>query len=302
MAIGLITNMDNSRREDILDVIQDVTPRSTPLMTLLKTSKAQNTIHQWVEDYQARASTTATTAEGSDFTNVDLTQPAKRTNVTAIVTKAIQVSDTEREVNIVGGQDPFTYQKGKGLVGWKLQAEYNLINGALVSGVSGTGAQMAGLDSVITSHATARLSGTSISVQEINDVVGEVFNDVGMENMFDLLIVPMALKQKVGTLSTNLTRYEDASSGKLNFPVQVWESDGGPIRILPHQDVRRTAGSVTIYGIKEDRYRVAYLRTPSFKEMGKAGDHTRGQWVGELTLEFLAERSGFKRTGYNTAG
>lgn len=45
MAYGLMTYQDTSRREDLLDVLGDVSPDSNPLMTMLKTSKASGTYH-----------------------------------------------------------------------------------------------------------------------------------------------------------------------------------------------------------------------------------------------------------------
>ena len=55
-------------------------------------------------------------------------------------------------------------------------------------------------------------------------------------------------------------------------------------------------------GLKEDKFRVAYLRKP-FKEMlAKDGDRENGHIVGEFTLEYLAERSSVNRNGYNLNG
>lgn len=302
MAIGLISPMDASRREDILDVIQDVTPAETPLMTLFKTSTARNTIHQWVEDYQARKTSTTSATEAADISVSDLTQPLKRTNLTAIVVAPVVVSGTERSINVVGGMDPFDYQKSKQLIGWKLQAEFNLVNGAVASGASGVAAQMAGLQSVVTTHATARSSGTSISVQEINDAAFDIANDVGIANMADLMIVPLRIKQKISTLTTAITRYQEAGERALDLPVQVLATDFGDLRILPHLDVLNSAGTSTIFWLREDKFRVAYLRTPFFQDVAPTGDATKGQWVGELTLEYLAERASAKRTGYAQAG
>ena len=47
----LTTFYDTSRREDLLDVVADLTPDDTPLATMLKTSTAKDTVHQWLEDY-----------------------------------------------------------------------------------------------------------------------------------------------------------------------------------------------------------------------------------------------------------
>jgi len=297
--------MDASRKETILDVFQDATPKATPLMTLFKTGTAKGTVDQWVEDYQARSTSETGVAEGADATYDDLTQPVRRTNLTQIITKGVKVSGTERAVSVVGGQDPLAYQKGKNLVGLKLKWENTIINStAITSGASGTAATMVGINAVVTSHYTALSSGTSISVAEINRVVNDVFTDVGIENMFDLIVVPMGLKQGISNLSTVLTRYQESTDKTLNFPVQIWESDGGEHRIIPHADVENTAGTTTALFLRESAWQVAYLtgRSPFFKPIATQGDNDKGEWISEGTLRFLAERSNAKRTGFNQNG
>lgn len=305
MAFGLQTYQDSSRRETLLDIFQDATPKSTPLMTLFSTAKAKGTLDEFVEDYQARSTDATGDIEGSDTTFNDLTSPSRRNNITQIISKDVKVSGTEREVDVVGGQDPMAYQKGKQLTALKLKWEYTLINGSTkASGASGVARTMAGILGVISSHLTARNSGTSVSVQEINDVVNEVFNDVGVENMFDLIVLPMSIKQKISTLSTNITRYEEATSRTLTFPVQVWESDGGEHRIIPHQDVPRAAATPgpSVLFLKQSAWQVAYLREPFFKPLASQGDNEKGVWLSEGTLRFLAERTNARRTGYNQNG
>jgi len=54
--------------------------------------------------------------------------------------------------------------------------------------------------------------------------------------------------------------------------------------------------------LKEDKWRVSYLRKPIREMLAKDGDRDNGQIVGEATLEYLAERSGVQRTGYATTG
>jgi hypothetical protein len=44
------------------------------------------------------------------------------------------------------------------------------------------------------------------------------------------------------------------------------------------------AGSTTVYGLREDLHKVAYLDKPFFEELGKIGDADRGHWVTEFTL------------------
>jgi hypothetical protein len=49
-------------------------------------------------------------------------------------------------------------------------------------------------------------------------------------------------------------------------------------------------------GLDESKWRIAYLRKPFTRELSKTGDATKGEVVGELTLECLHKDAGFYTT------
>ena len=305
----LTTFYDTSRREDLLDIVADVTPDDTPLATMLKTATAKDTVHQWLEDYITPPTSVSFASEGAAASYSGLTQPSRNLNLTAILTETFRVSGTERSTNPAGG-DPLDYQSGKALKTWKMKQEYALVNGALSSGVSGTGASMAGLLGVITTLATLRNSGTSLSETEFADMHQHSWEQGGTDNSFDLVLVPFNLKRKIDGFTAGATKYVDQSDKKLTQPVAIYETSAGVARILQHRYVPGTNASIataissanTFVGIKEDKFRVAYLRKP-FKEMlAKDGNRENGQIVGEFTLEYLGERTSVVRRGYAVNG
>lgn len=305
----LTTFYDTSRREDLLDIVADLTPDDTPLATMLKTSTAKDTVHQWLEDYITPPTSVSFAGEGAAATYSALTQPSRILNLTAILTETFRVSGTERAVTPAGG-DPLNYQAGKALRNWKMKEEYALVNGSLSSGVSGTGASMAGLINVITTLATSRNSGTSLSETEFQDMHQHSWEQGGTDNAFDLVLVPFGLKRKIDGFTAGATKYVDQSDKKLTQPVAIYETSAGVARIMQHRYVPSSAASVpvaasnavTFLGIKEDKFRVAFLRKP-FKEMlAKDGDRENGQIVGEFTLEYIGERTSVNRRGYAVNG
>lgn len=294
---------DASRREDLLSVVADVTPDDTPLATMLKTSTAKDTIHQWLEDYITPPSSVTFATEGAAATYTALQQPVRITNLTAILTETFRVTGTEESVTPAGG-DPLDYQSGKALRTWKMKQEYAIVNGALASGVSGTAASMAGLINVITTLYTARNSGTSLSETEFQDMHQDSWVKGGTDNSFDLVLVPFGLKRKIDGFTAGATKYVDQSDKKLTQPVAIYETSAGVARIMQHRYVPGAAATPgpRFLGIKEDLFRVAYLRKP-FKEMlAKDGDRQNGEIVGEFTLEYLGERTSVNRLGYNING
>ena len=271
---------------------------------MLGTSSAKDTIHQWTEDYQGRPTAVTSAVEGADATFSDLTNPARRTNVTQIINQTYRVSGTLRAVNVAGMSDMLDYQADKAARIWKNQLEYTLLRASITSGNSGVAAQMAGIEATVTSHFTARLSGTSLSEAELNAMVYDVANDVGMDEVFDMVVLPLQLRQKVSTFTAGSTKYVDASDKRLTRPVAVYESDFNVMRIFAHKDIyssNATPGP-KVLGMREDKWKIAYLRPPKREALARLGDSERGQIVGEMTLEYLAERTNALRTGYNQTG
>jgi len=302
MAWGLITYQDAARREDLLDVIGDVSPDETPLMTLFGTSTVRGTLHEWLKYNVSRPTTVSSDIEGADTTFTDLTQPSRVSNVTHIIKQPIQVSRTERAVNVAGMGDPYAFQKADALRQLKMKMEYAILNSTKASGSSGVARTMTGIDAFITSVVTARNSGTSFSEVELNDMTADAYTSVRADKVFDMLLCTVKIKQAIAGFGGNSTRYIDAAEKRLTKDILVYDSAVGSHRIMHHRDVNNGAGTTTVYGLREDLHKVAYLDKPMFEELGKVGDADRAHWVTEFTIEVIQEAADLKRTGYNQNG
>lgn|SRR3990167_2959650 len=304
MAWGDITYQSTTRKEDLMDFIADVSPDENPLSTMFKTTKASGTLHEWTEDYQGRPTSVNSAIEGSEATFSDLNNPVRRNNVTQIIKETYKVSGTLDAVDVAGMSSMLDYQATKAAKIWKNDLEYAILNATRASGDSGVSRTMSGIEATVTSHYTARLSGTSLSETELNNMVYDVASDVGMDDVFDMLVLPLQLRQKVSTFTAGSTKFVNAEDKRLTRPVAVYESDFNVMRIFGHKDVRSAAATPgpTILGLKEDKWALAYLRQPKRKALPSNGDYEAGQILGEVTLEFLAERANARRSGYNQQG
>jgi hypothetical protein len=132
----------------------------------------------------------------------------------------------------------------------------------------------------------------------------DVATDVGTSDVFDIVLTTLQLRQKLSTFTAGSTRYVAADDKRLVRPVMVYESDFGPHRIFGHKDVpsANTTPGPYIFGLKESKWRIAYLRPPVREMLAKDGDRENGQIVGEATLEYLAERSSAAASGFAKTG
>lgn len=185
----------------------------------------------------------------------------------------------------------------------KAAMEWALLNGSKASGASGTARTMAGINGCISTNLTARASGTSMSTTELEDILQNSWDAVADGFVADVILCPMGIKRKIAGFTTGVTRYTDEPDHIYNN-VAIYESSSGVVKVIPHKDVNNTAGSVHVYAIREEFYKMAFLngREPKYEPLAKTGDSERGQYVTELTLESSAERASVKRTGYAQLG
>lgn len=298
MPIGLGSYQDSSRREDLISLLKDISPLGgNYLYANLGSTEAKQTLHEWPVLHIARATSVTFKAEGATATVVDHTAPSRSNNITGILARVVQVTGTETEVATATNRDPMSHQKEIAMKQLVQDIEYALVNGAYASGSSGVARGMAGLNGVISSFVTARASGTSMSVTELEDIMQSVWDNVDGGFVGKTLLVPMGVARKISGFTTNVTNYVNETD-KVYRNIKTFQGSTGEVKIVPHKDVNKGAGTAHVYLINEDMYRVAYLRKPAWKQLASTGDYELGQYITELTLESLAEKSSAKRTGY----
>lgn len=293
-------------RESLLDIIRDVSPNADNyfVSNLGKGSPAMNTIHEWNIYNQARATSATGNAEGAATTYSDLTQETRSNNRLLILDEDVRLSRTRASIAMVTGEDAMTKEKERALKRLKSQMEWATINGQYASGSSGVARGMSGIDQCISTNITARNSGTSFTETELNDIVNDSYDAVGSEYVMDILLAPPIIKRRVSQFGTNLVRNVQATDKRLDSEVRVVDTELGPVvKIMAHKDVRAAAGTLTVYGLREDTFEHSFLINsgePHWEERAKDGDRENGVYITEFTLVSYAQRASVKRTGYAT--
>lgn len=150
---------------------------------------------------------------------------------------------------------------------------------------------------------TARNSGTSMSTTELEDMLQDIWTQVGDGFVADVVMCPMGIKRKIAGFTTGVTRYTDQPDHIYNN-VAIYESSSGVVKVIPHKDVPNGSGTTHVLALREDFYKMAFLinREPQYEELAKTGDFDIGQYITELTLESQAEKASAKRYGYAQLG
>jgi len=308
MAFGKHTySSANELRESLLDILKDISPNEDNYFTsnLGKGSPAIQTHHEWNLFHESRASSVDAEIEGAETSYPDLDAETRSDNYTVILDAPVKLSRTRASIANVTGEDALSVEKERALRRLKSEMEYATVNGTVAVGASGVARGMAGLEMVISSNVTARSSGQSFTETEFNDLVQDSWDNVGASYVMDLLACPVVIKRRIATFGTNVTRNVEAFDKRLTQEVRVYDSDvGQTVKIIAHKDLRTTAGSLCVLGLRESMFEHSFLvdsGEPHWEERAKSGDFVAGVYITEFTLVSYNQHASVKRTGYSNS-
>lgn len=294
-------------RESVLDILKDISPNEDVyfISNLGVAAPAMNTLHEWNLFHEGRATSIDAEIEGAATSYPDLPVETRSSNRTVILDAPVRLSRTRASIANVTGEDAMGVEKERALRRLKSEMEYATVNGTVAAGQTDTARGMAGIEMSISTNATARASGQSFTERELNDIVQDSYDQVGSAYVMDVLAAPVVIKRRVATFGTNLTRNVDAADKRLTSEVRVFDSDIGPtIKILAHKDIRTTAGTLAVLGVREDMFEHAFLVNsgePHWADRAEDGDRKNGVYITEFTLVSYNEKASVKRTGYDNA-
>ncbi len=101
------------QREDLIDVIYNISPTETPFMSSIGKTKATAVYHEWQTDSLDAATTANAAVEGADASDATLSPTTRLGNYTQILQKTIKVSGTLDTVNKAGRKSEKAYQLAK---------------------------------------------------------------------------------------------------------------------------------------------------------------------------------------------
>jgi hypothetical protein len=291
------------QREDLTDVIYDISPTETPFMSSIGKTKATAVYHEWQTDTLAAATTNNAAVEGADASDATLSPTTRLGNYTQILQKTIKVSGTLDTVNKAGRKSEKAYQLAKASQEIKRDLETILLsNQGRDAGSSNSSARkMGSLLSWIKTNSSAQTNGgdpTTIGVSTrtdgntrtftealLKEVVSEVFVSGGSPKV---LMVGATGKQKVSSFTGIAeTRFNvtGAAPSTIIGAADIYVSDFGNMSVVPNRFMRTRDALI----LDPEYAAIAYLRPFQTNELAKAGDADKTQILVECTLEVKNE-------------
>ena len=287
-------------REDLLDIIVNISPTETPMLSGFKKSKASGTVHEWVTDTLGTATNT-TVVEGADFSDPTLTARVRHSNYCQINREGFQVSDTldaVDKVGIKGGE--YEYQLAKALKNIARGMEVAIIEGVSAAGDASTARGSQGLASGTNGDGGwiqqngATMGNAVITEVVYNNVLQDCFVQGGNP---DTTYAHGWNKRKISGFTAGLTRNVESFAKKLVQSVDVYESDFGLQRII----LDRYMCVKAVLMLQKDMFSVAMLRPVKHTPLAKVGSSRRGMVESEWTLVSFNEKASGKVFNTSTA-
>ena len=297
-------------REDLSNVIYQISPEDTPFMSNIGKENVRNTFYEWQTDDLAAAATTNAQIEGDDVTSFTAATPTVRLgNYTQISRKDVIISGTLESVDKAGRRSELSYQLAKRSAEIKRDMESTMLaNQAAAAGSTSaarkTGALLAFLKTN-TSKGTgggdpsytsipdaARTDATTTNLRSfsevlLKDVIQKVWTEGGKPS---IVMAGPVNKQNLSRMAGIAGQRFNATGAKPSTIIgaaDIYVSDFGNVSIVANRFQRER----DVFVLDPEYASVAYLRPFQTVELAKTGDAEKRMLLVEWGLKVMNEKA-----------
>lgn len=290
-------------REDLSDVIYDISPMDTFFLSNIGRETAEAVLHEWQTDDLGTPDANNAVIEGDDATTDAFNPTTRLGNVTQISDKVGRVTGTQEAVKKAGRESELDRQRVR--AGKRLKRDMEVIllsNQAKVAGDDSTARRLASVLSWIKSNTSFGVGGANPAVSGVNartDGTQRPFT----ETMFldahqlawtqggepDTLLVGPWNKRTVSGFAGNATKYRDQDTRKVVTPIDVLVTDFGTVNAVASRWMRGRDALL----LQMDMWKLAPLTGRNMVTINLAvtGDSKRFQILTEYTLVSANEKA-----------
>lgn len=297
-------------REDLSDIIYDISPVEVPFLSNVGKKKAKQTYFEWQTDALAAAVTTNAVVEGDDTTAVAVSPTSRVGNYTQISKKSFTISGTLEATDRAGRAEEAAYQKAKRLKELKRDMEATLTSSQVaVSGGNTTARKTAAFDSWLVTNRnngngttgdyaytstpiTARTAATTGTIRTftetiLKDIVKQQWSSGGQTKM--LMVGPFNKQVVSGFAGIAEQRFEVKGNTQASIigAADVYVSDFGNVQVVPNRFMPEDRA----YLIDPEYVSIATLRPVFSEKLAKTGDAEKFHVLTEYGLQVDNEKA-----------
>jgi hypothetical protein len=292
-------------KEDLMDMIFDVSPQDTYFISNVSRGKAQSVTHEWLID-QLAAPGANKFAEGEPFSAQARTLPSRLKNSTMITRRDFAVTGTAQKVSNAGMDTLMAYHTARAAKENKRDMEFhNLNNNPHSAGTSTSPRVSAGVpnwiyegqhfkDSAQTAQTTtAPVSGFATATGGSWTASATQYVEADLNNMLKLawstggevdVVIGDAVGFGVASLFSGVAqRFRDVGSkapAQMIGYADIYVSPYGTVKLI----LSRYCMANTWFGLELDKWSLDFLRPFAVLDSGRDGDQERRSLLAEWTL------------------
>jgi hypothetical protein len=293
------------RREDLTDVIHDITPTDTPFMSAIGKGTADNTFHEWQTDALASPSGTNAVVEGDDPGNDSAAATVRLGNYTQLSDKVIQVASSQRAARNAGRGDELSYQLMKRSKELKRDMETRLTgNYASVAGNASTARECAGFEAWIQTNDSRGATGGSTAFAggiqaAATNGTQRAFTETLLKDVLQLcwenggepsMVMVGAFNKKAASAFAGIATQYRENTGERQATIlgaaDVYVSDFGTLSIVANRFSRARSALV----VDPSMWTLCYYQPFRTEDLAKTGHSERRMLSVEFTLEACNEK------------
>lgn len=288
-------------REDLSDVLYDVSPTDTPFLTQAKKGKADGTHHEWLTDALETPKKNAV-IEGHVAEPKKAGSRVRIGNYTQILEKTASVTGTQETAKKGGGiKSEMAYQVARRMKEIKMDLETAIIGPNPQIAVAGSdsipremasfvnfmadksyGANATGATAPTGDGKTQAVPGAARVFDEsllVNALQNMWTNSGGTENIS--AIMGAEIRGKFSGLQSTATRYVSTDNAKLQASIDVYDGDFHTVTAVPD----RYSNPASMFLIDWEYVSIDDYRPIFSKDLAVTGDGMSKQIIWETTLK-----------------
>jgi len=306
-----ITRYDATKvvREDLSNVITNISPEDTVFLSNIGQEKADQTYHEWLTDSLKTATADNAAIEGDEATPDARATQNRVGNYTQISRIVIGVTGTIEAVKKAGMKGMMAYEIAKAGAEIKNDIETAILsNNAAVVGNNSTARKTAGIQAWLRTNVSKASDGSNPTMSSTNDGYPNAGRTAGTARTFTEAMLQDVLqkvweqggnakmvlmngfqKRKASTFAGIAGIRNNVANGPATVvgSADVYVSDWGRVSFVPS----RFQPTNVAYVVDPSKAAVAFLRNYQTEELAKTGDAEKRMLLAEYCLKVHTEKA-----------
>ena len=286
-------------REDISDLIANVSPYDTPVQSLIGTGEATATLTEWQSDTLDAADGANAVIEGDDAVGDSISPTTRLRNTLQTSDKVVIITTIQERVNKAGRESEVNYQVMKKAKSLKTDIETILTsNQARDAGSDTVARKLRGLEgwyATNTSRGTGGANGTDTAAatdgtqRALTESLLKTVQQTAYTNGASIkaAICGPFNRTQISAFTGGATKFFNVQDKRLIATLTMYESDFHILKIIPDRFTRDR----TLHLIDPEYLRVLWLEPLTSQNLSITGLTRRKQLWGTYTLEVGTERA-----------